>query len=52
MTTAIDKDFEAPEPEFEIDDTDGAWMYDIGRDYWDQLVEYKRYKDERVEEVA
>ena len=52
LTDAIDPEFEPPEPEHEADDGEQNWMFDSLRDYWDQMVEYKKYKGEREEEVA
>lgn len=50
LTEPINDDFEVPEPEHDVDDGGGDWVYDSGLDYWDQLIAYKRYKGSRIEE--
>lgn len=51
LTDAKNPEFEPPEPEHEVPESDD-WVYDSGRDYWGQLAEYKKYKAGREEEEA
>jgi len=44
LKDAINPDFEVPEPDHIVDDSDGNWVYDSSRDFWTQLEEYKKYK--------
>lgn len=50
LTTAIDSEFEVPEPGHIYEDGDGNWVLDSGRDYWTQWEKYREYKAERQEE--
>ncbi len=44
LQDAIDPEFTPPEPDHEVDDSDGNWVFDSGREFWEQLEEYKKYK--------
>jgi len=48
LTEVIDNDFEAPEPGMDVDEDDN-WIYDSGRDYWEQWKSYKDYKENNKE---
>ena len=50
LASAINPEFESPEPGHDIDDSDRNWVYDSGRSYWKQWEQYKLYKGEREEE--
>lgn len=42
-------DFTPPEPQHEVSEDD-SWVFDSNRNYWDQLIQYKKYKGSRLEE--
>lgn len=50
LSSVIDKEFDAPEPEHIIDESDRNWMYDSELSYWEQFDRYMEYKSERAEE--
>ncbi len=49
LTEAMNKNFSPPHPDHEVKEQDN-WIYDSGRDYFEQLTEYKKYKSSRSEE--
>jgi len=49
LTQTVDEKFEVPDPNHEAQEN-GTWVYDSNRNYFEQLLEYKKYKSSREEE--
>jgi len=53
LTDVINPEFEIPGVGHEVgEDEERDWVYNSGLEYWEQIEEYKRYKDSRIEEAA
>jgi len=51
LTSVINKNFAPPKPGHDVKEGK-SWVFDSNRDYWERLVEYKKYKAGREEELA
>lgn len=51
LQDCVDPDFIQPERDHEVEEDD-SWIYDSGREWFDQLEKFKEYKQSRDEEDA
>jgi hypothetical protein len=47
----VDKEFEVPEREHEVEEDEDEWIFDSNRDWFEQLDRFMQYKGEREEEA-